>query len=273
MRIFLSIFYCVCVVAFTIIVKTETVFAQDSTQLTQSVAIDLYSALRQKGRPEAIAIRIQKAVQHFRYKCIRVNEYQIYNTRPNMIELKVGCISSPAYGVSVAANGYISVYGGNGMLEAISPNDGRVYAFNADGSLQPQIVPEFRQYLNRTIETVKKGDRSSQLYLIVLMPVILLIILIGIIMWLRSWRRIRYSGAYNNFLPSSLKDQLVTESQEVKRHIFKHPLGFFIAIGKRGKRRLFKRYYQAWLYSRLSMKIGEMVSIPKTDEPEEEEDY
>lgn len=247
----------------------------DSSDNARAISIELYAALRQKGRPETVALRLQKAIQHFRYTCLRVNEYQIYNSQPNMMELKVGCVSSPTYGVSVAANGYLSVYGGNGILEAINGEDGRVFFFNADGSLMPKIVPEFRQYLSRVADKAKLGDAETKFYLGLIMPAIGFVVLAGLIMWLKSWRRMRYDTAYNQFLPSNLKDQLVEESEQVSPDLYKHPSDFYIAIGKRGKRRLFKHRFQGWLYRNYSIKLGEISHLPhmETDEVDEAEDY
>lgn len=249
--------------------------AQDQSESLQALSIELYTSLRGNGRPESIALRLQKVIQRFRYRCLRVNEYQIYNRQPNMIELKVGCISTPPYGVSVAANGYLSIYGGNGMLEPINGEDGRVFIFNADGSLQPVMVPEFRQYLSRTAEKAKMGDDESKLYLLVLTVAMGLVVLAGAILWWRSWRRMRYSIAYNQYLPSDLKDQLISESTLLSENLYKHPMGFYIARGRRGKRRLFNRRFQAVLYRNFSFKFGEIAHLPNVgkEAADEDEDY
>ncbi len=61
-------------------------------------------------------------------------------------------------------------------------------------------------------------------------------------------------------LSSDDKDYMLDESHELYPNIFSHPRGFFIARGKRGKRRLFRYAFTAMLYRDFGLKIAEIDS-------------
>lgn len=253
-------------------------YAQDRTQSAQEISLGIYSALRQGGRPEGIAVQLSRAIVFFRQSCSRLNEYQVYHEQPNMIVLKVSCIAAPPYGVSVAANGYLAVYGGNGILAPLDPRDGRIYAFRPDGTLEPEASIELRRYLQRGVEKAKMGDPNNLFYLMVAFSLLAVIVLVAVYMWVRNWRRMSYSAAYNNLIPSEVKDALLAESVKLAPRLYQHGDDFYIARGRRGKRRLFKTRLGAEFYKRFSLKFGEIIymdthhSEALQSAPEAEED-
>ncbi|WND01367.1 hypothetical protein QGN29_07300 [Temperatibacter marinus] len=245
--------------------------AQNSEPTAQEIALSVYTSIRQDDRPETIAIQLVQAIKHFRYNCPRINEYQLYHQQPNMAVLKVSCLAAPVYGISVASNGYISVYGGNGMLAPVKREDGRIYAFKADGSLEPEVTPALRHYLDQGLEKVRMGDDNNTFYMSVAISILGFVALASSFMWIRSWRRMSQAKAYNSTIPSAIKDELLEESTMIREKIFKHPTGIYIAQGRRGKRRLFHSFLPAWLYKKFSIKFREMANLPRPDDLEEED--
>ncbi len=81
-------------------------------------------------------------------------------------------------------------------------------------------------------------------------------LLLGLAGYVRSRRRAHARDDWG--LSSDDKDALIDESREVYPDIFRHPQGFYIARGGRGKRRIFKSTIGGILYRDYGLKIGEI---------------
>jgi hypothetical protein len=93
-------------------------------------------------------------------------------------------------------------------------------------------------------------------WLLVINGIAVGLLTLGIWGYLRSRRRSQ--GVRDYGLSSDDKDLLLDESREIYPGIFQHPQGFFLARGRRGKRRLFRTALFAILYRDFSIKFGEI---------------
>lgn len=229
----------------------------------REVGLDLFSQLTSNAPPDAIAVRLDALVKLFRFQCLRLTDYQMFGEPANIINLKVKCSGDPLYGVTVAANGYVSVYGGNGMLEPFDPRDGTIYGIRADGGVDALKGPSVGEKVKGAAPRV--ASNVEQLVYFGGALLLILLIFAGFLrLWLRSWRRqgkrplIKRHDKRTAPVTSSYKDRLIDESEQIARHIYRHPQGFFIARGGRGRRRLFKSRFGAQLYTSFNIKFLEV---------------
>ncbi len=242
----------------------------------RELSIDIFTNLKRDTDPDAIAARISLLVPAFRYPCPRVTDYQIYRAMNNLYDLKVKCSGMPFYGVTVAANGYVAVYGGNGIIEPFDQRDGLVFSFDADGAVIDTSAVEASDLVDNAVTQLQQGDFYFNTTYLGLLLIGLFTILGGAgFVWVKALRR--RARLYRTkprsklkaplekvempagiALSSELKNQLQGEAEITSRHVYKHPAGFYIARGSKGRRRLFKGQFGARLYAKFNIKLREL---------------
>jgi len=242
------------------------------SQDPRQMALDIYVGITRGTEPATIALKLRQVIELFRYRCTRVTDYQVFAQRPNITDVKVKCSGDPLYGVTVASNGFVSVFGGNQIVASLDRRDGLIYAFGADGDLSGTSALDVAQVTQETKARVMLGGEYDYIYLSVMLVVLLVMVAAMALVVLRLWRhrkRRRKGQPKGRMKPmkkftagsttSAIKDQLLAESQEVIKFVHKHAdTGIFIAVGKRGKRRLFRKLIWAKLYARYSMHFFEV---------------
>ena len=227
----------------------------------REVALDLYDAVLRDAPAESVAVRLGDIIHIFRYRCARVTDYQLYLQRPNLIDLKVKCSGDPLYGVTVASNGYVAVYGGNGIIAGLDQRDAVIYSFGADGALDLDTGLTVSEAVDDTVARLTLGDEYSLLYLSLMLVAVVLMIAVGLLMWTRAWRR-RDQGVeigVPRFVRSAVKDRLMAGSNRVWSQVYRHPTtGIYVVRGRRGRRHLFRHFTGALLYRYLGFKFGEI---------------
>jgi hypothetical protein len=93
-------------------------------------------------------------------------------------------------------------------------------------------------------------------WLLVINGVAVGLLTLGVWGYLRSRRRSKSARDFG--LSSDDKDLLLDESREIYPGIYHHPQGFFLARGRRGRRRLFRTALFAILYRDFGVKLGEI---------------
>ncbi|MFC3050336.1 hypothetical protein [Kordiimonas pumila] len=240
--------------------------SQVETSDPRQLALDIYTGINREMPVDSIAIKLQQVIEIFRYRCNRVTDYQVYTLRPNLTDLKVKCSGDPLYGVTVASNGYVSVFGGNGILSGLDRRDAIIYSFGSEGELAFDSSLTVGDALEETMARVELGDEYNYIYLFGMFMMILAIMLMGSVVFFRAWRRktgrkprqrMRPMQKHRVSLSSSMKDQMFQEATEVSKFVRKHPSGVYIAVGKRGKRRLFNGFLWAKVYAVMGVRFFE----------------
>lgn len=237
----------------------------------RQMAHDIYVGVNRQSPPATIALKLGEVIRVYRFRCTRVTDYQVYIQRPNLIDLKVKCSGDPLYGVTVASNGYVAVYGGNGMVSALDRRDAIILSFAASGQLESDSRLTADEALDETVERLQLGDGYNLWYVLAMFGFLIAIIIVVGAVWLRMWRQ--RSGKHRHHrkmkpmarhtvqAASDIKNQLLKESTRVAAHIYKHPSGVYIGRGKQGKRRFFKSFFWALLYRSFGMRMFE-ISAP-----------
>lgn len=249
-----------------------------NTDDPRQLSLDIYSGINRGAPPPTIAVRLQSLVRIFRSRCTRLTDYQVYAQRTNIIDLKVKCSGDLLYGVTVASNGYVSVYGGNGILVGLNRSDALIYSFGNDGELAGDSSLTVNQALGDTVDRLDLEDEVNVASVIGVIGIIFAFMMIFSIVWWRAWKykqgrkpreRMKPMHKHRINASSALKDAYVEESTEVIKNVFKHPDGFYIGRGKAGKRRFFKSLFWAKTYAARGWRMFE-ISAPSRDEDHEE---
>jgi len=238
--------------------------AQNGSDQTdpRQMALDVYSGINRQLPPPTIALQLRKIIELFRYRCTRVTDYQIFAQRPNLTDIKVKCSGDPLYGVTVASNGFVSVYGGNGILSSLDRRDSSILSFEADDTLADTSEIAAQQLKEQAIARISLGSEYDYIYLIGILMMVGGVAAIMLFVWLKVWRRKQGRKPRGRMKPmekhrvgisSDLKNQLLDESKSIEKYIHYHPGGLFIAVGKRGKRRIFLSRFWANLYANWSI--------------------
>ncbi len=228
----------------------------------REMSLDLYIAVTRNAPTEAIALRLGDLITLYRYRCTRVTDYQMFLKRPNLLDMKVKCSGNPLYGVTIGSNGYVAVYGGNGMVASLDRRDAIIYSFTGDGSLDrdSRLTPE--EALEESMARLKLGNDYNATYMAIMILGAIAIVVVGVFSWIRLWKN-RKRTIKSQVTPtqatgrSHLKDRMWDESHEVVKWINYHPAGIYISVGKRGKRRLFGHQFTAALYAKYNWKVFE----------------
>jgi len=247
----------------------------------RQLGLDIYGDIKREVPVATIALKLGELIQIYRFRCTRVTDYQLFTVRANLIDIKVKCSGDPLYGVTVASNGYVAVYGGNGILGSLDRRDAVIYSFAADGELARDSRLTVKQAVKETVDRMDLDQGYNWAYVSGMAGLILLIGVGGAMIWIKAWRsrkgrprKRRVSEPLRRsttIATSAAKDILVLESERVMPHIYKHPSGVFIAQGRRGKRRFFSSLIWAVTYRVLGWKLFQTVP-PKTETaPEDHE--
>lgn len=237
----------------------------------RQLALDIYSGINRAAPEATIAVRLQAVVRLFRYRCTRLTDYQVFAQRTNIVDLKVKCSGDTLYGVTVASNGYVTVYGGNGILSGLNRSDALIYSFDNEGELSGDSALTVNQAFGETVDRLDLEDEVNVAYVVGIVTITLAFILIFTIVWWRAWKfkqtrkpreRMKPMHKHRVSASSSLKDEYLEESKEVVKNVFKHPDGFYIGRGKSGKRRFFKSATWAKTYASRGWRLFE-ISAPE----------
>lgn len=240
------------------------------TEDPRQLALDVYSGINRAVPPPTIAVRLQSLVRIFRYRCTRLTDYQVFTQRTNIIDLKVKCSGDPLYGVTVASNGYVSVYGGNGILSGLNRSDALIFSFGNDGDLAGDSSLTVNQALGETVDRLDLEDEINVVYIMGIVTLTLAFLFVFSLVWWRAWKhkagrkprqRMKPMQKHRVGAASSVKDQVIEESTEIITNVYKHPDGFYLARGKRGKRRFFSSAVWAKLYAARGWRLFE-ISAP-----------
>ncbi|UTW55111.1 hypothetical protein [Kordiimonas sp. SCSIO 12610] len=237
----------------------------------RTLAVDIHLSLNRDNTPDAIAFKLTQAIQLFRSPCEEVTDFQIYSRSQNLTVLKAKCKATPLYGISVGSNGYISVYGGDGIIAGFDRRDGVIYSFGLDGNLEASDGITIDNILDETAARLQSGDDFSPVYILLFVVIVLIIIAISIVMSLgllrrRSSRREADTQLFSRRVSKETKDQLTQESKKLIANIFKHPSGIYIVRGKSGHRRFFASLIWALSYRYFSTRLFESSPPTPIDE-------
>ena len=272
-------------VAGTVLAYAQAVTAQGILTLEQDprqMALDVFSGVNRASPPATVALKLTQLINAYRFRCTRLTDYQVFNARPNMIDIKAKCSGDPLYGVTVASNGYVAVYGGNGIVSQLDRRDGLIVSFGADGRLESDSRFTAGEAFDETVERLELGDDYNLLYVLGLFSVLLAVVSAIAFIWLRMWRvrkgkKRRHRGVkpmvrHAISATSQVKDQLLEESTPVAKNLYRHPSGTFIARGKHGKRRFFKSRLWALTYAKAGWRMFEARTPEPLNMPEPEPD-
>lgn len=244
-----------------------------NTDDPRQLGLDIFAAVNRGSEPATVAIRLQSLVRVFRFRCTRLTDYQVFSQRTNIIDFKVKCSGDSLYGVTVASNGYVSVYGGNGIISSFNRNDGLILIFDNEGALSGDRSLTVGQAVGETVDRLELEEDINVIYVMGTIASTLGFLLIFGLIWWRAWhyrqtrkprQRMKPMQKHRVNASSSDKDAYLDESEEVSKNVFKHPQGFFIARGKRGKRRFFPGRVWASLYASRGWRLFE-ISAPKRE--------
>lgn len=246
-----------------------------NTDDPRQLGLDIFAAVSRSAEPATVAVRLQSLVRIFRYRCTRLTDYQVFSQRTNIIDFKVKCSGDSLYGVTVASNGYVSVYGGNGIISSFNRNDGLILIFDNEGELSGDRSLTVEQAVGETVDRLELGEDINVIYVMGTIASTLGFLLVFGLIWWRAWQyrqtrkprqRMKPMQKHRVGASSSDKDAFLEESEEISKNVFKHPQGFFIARGKRGKRRFFSGRLWARLYASRGWRLFE-ISAPKRGQP------
>ncbi len=266
-------FICLLLVASAALIRPATAQTLIDTDDPRQLGLDIYSAVNRVAEPATIALRLQSLVRIFRFRCTRLTDYQVFSQRTNIIDFKVKCSGDSLYGVTVASNGYVAVYGGNGMVSSFNRNDGLILVFDNEGALSGDRSLTVGQAVGSTVDRLELEEDINIVYVMGTVASILGFMMIFGLVWWRAWKfrqtrkprqRMKPMQKHRVSASSDAKDMFMKESTEVVKNVFKHPRGFFIARGKRGKRRFFKSMVWAKVYAARGWRLFE-ISAPERE--------
>lgn len=269
------------VVALLALIPMSHSFAQGILPLEQDprqMALDVFAGVNRGSPPETIALKLSQLINAYRFRCTRLTDYQVFKARPNMIDIKAKCSGDPLYGITVASNGYVAVYGGNGIVSQLDRRDALIVSFGADGRVESDSRFTAGEALDETVERLELGDDYNLLYALSLFAVLLAIVSVITFVWYRMWkmrkgkkrkhRGIKPMAKHAVAATSLVKDQLLDESTQVAKRIYKHPSGTYIGKGKYGKRRFFTSLFWTTMYVKLGWRMFEVSAPEPINEPD-----
>ncbi len=265
---------CLIVTGFLASAPPATAQTLIDTDDPRQLALDIYTGVVRRTESAAIALRLQAVIRIFRYRCTRLTDYQVFAQRTNIVDFKAKCSGDAIYGVTVASNGYVAVYGGNGIMSGFNRSDGLILSFANDGDLQGDSSLTVEEAVGSTVDRLELDDEVNVISVITIVSGTLGFILIFVLVWWRAWKfkqtrkpreRMKPMAKHRVSASTGVKDLYLDESTEVTKNIYKHPDGFYISRGKRGKRRFFKGFFWAKIYATRGWRLFE-ISAPKRDD-------
>ena len=235
-------------------------------------ARELFQLLLADDDADAATAVLSRLVARHVQGCSRVTDYQVYRSGTGYRQLKIKCPEQPLFALSIDRNGVYQLQGGDGTVSPMAMSDGQIVTvFGVRAEEYMRQAARAGTDTDRLPETVAAAplapaanepeEKSIMRRGWWLAIVAVNILLVGLFVWaalkfLRPGREAAMSGWRN--LTSVEKDFLLDEAAEVLPEIFRHPGGIYIARGRRGKRRLFKSLFFAYLYANFGWKLGEI---------------
>jgi hypothetical protein len=222
----------------------------------------LYQALDKDQSTDSVALLIKQNLLSLSRPCEQVMAYQIFRYNSGKRTLKIKCSRQLLMAITVDRIGNVQLIGGDGSIGDMLATDGRIYSvmgqtlktYMAEQKVRDGAAASTRIVAPVTEPTVATTSGVSTTMILINVALVAAILFI-------LWRFIvgRQRGLDQDWaLSSTDKDYMMDESREIYPNVFKHPRGFFISRGKRGKRRLFNNAFAAMLYRDLGIKIGEI---------------
>ncbi len=270
--------FCISLMFFAAISVQSPVAGQAliDTDDPRQLSLDIVAAVNRNSEPATIAVRLQELIRIFRFRCTRLTDYQVFSQRANIIDFKAKCSGDPLYGVTVATNGYVAVYGGNGIVSSFNRNDGLILVFDNEGELSGDRSLTVDQAVVEGVDRLELEEDINIVYVMGTVAIGLGFMLVVSLVWWRAWKfrqtrkprqRMKPMARYRVSATSADKDAFIAESKSVGRHVWQHPQGFYIAQGKLGKRRFFSGYFGARIYAARGWRLFE-ISAPARPEAE-----
>jgi len=253
------------------VIVSSAVAGQDAIDRSdpRQMALDVFSGIERGTEPATIALKLRQIVELFRYRCTRVTDYQVFSRRPNITDIKVKCSGDALYGATVASNGFVAVYGGNGMLAGLDRRDAVIYSLDVDGAVDDTSGFDIDRIKEETQLRATLGSEYDYVYLGGMVLILLGIMFVMALVFFRVLRRKQGRKPRSRMKPmqkfkvgftSEMKNRLVDEGAEIAKFVYQHESGIFVAIGKRGKRRLFLSAFWAKMYARWGIRMFEASS-------------
>ena len=240
----------------------------------QVIAQELFKSLETYDDVELTAELLREAVRSTRRRCEKVTDYQIYLSQANRKVVKIKCPGRLTIGITVANNGFLQVYGGDGMIRSLQPDDGEIVTLEGGGFIgkSTESLPTANQTRTGIGGGPDEVDDSKPLPPWLLASVVFNIFIVGLVIGgaVLYWRSLTRNipseasevdhGSKTTRLSSAQKDIMIDEADEVFPDVFQHPNGLYIARGRRGKRRVFPMLLAALMYRRYGFKLFEIRS-------------
>lgn len=240
----------------------------------QVIAQELFKSLENYDDVELSAQLLLEAVRSTRRRCEKVTDYQIYLSQANRKVVKIKCPGRLTIGITVANNGFLQVYGGDGMIRSLHPDDGEIVTLEGGGFIgkSTESQPTANQSGAGGGGGSDEVDDSKPLPPWLLASVVFNIFIVGLVLGgaVLYWRSLTRNipseatehdqGSKTTRLSSAQKDIMIDEADEVFPDVFQHPNGLYIARGRRGKRRVFPMLLAALMYRRYGFKLFEIRS-------------
>jgi hypothetical protein len=222
----------------------------------------LYQALDRDQSTDSVALLIKQNLLSLSRPCEQVMAYQIFRYNSGKRTLKIKCSRQLLMAMTVDRTGGIELIGGDGSIGDMLASDGRIYSVMGQTLKTYMAEQKTRDAAASTARvSVPVAEPEPTTPPRWPLPMIALnVLLVGAALLLLWWFLFaRRRGLDQDWaLSSTDKDYMMDESREIYPDVFKHPRGFFISKGKRGKRRLFHNAFAAMLYRDLGIKIGEI---------------
>ncbi len=225
----------------------------------------LYQAINKEQAPDAVALLIKQNLDTLSRPCEQVMAYQIFRYTSSARTLKIKCARQPLMAMTVGTNGGVEVLGGDGSISDMMASDGRIYSVLGQ-TLQTYMAQQKARDAASTTTAIQSAapitqepvvaSKTNWPLLLIILNSLLAFGAVYLVWRFQASRRASTDAGWA--LSSTDKDYMMDESREVYPNVFRHPRGFFISRGKRGKRRLFHSALAAMLYRDLGIKFGEI---------------
>ncbi len=223
----------------------------------------LYQALDKDQSTDSVALLIKQNLLSLSRPCEQVMAYQIFRYNSGKRTLKIKCSRQLLMAMTVDRIGNVQLIGGDGSIGDMLASDGRIYSVMGQTLKTYMAEQKVRDGAAASTRIVAPVTEPPSGVAAPRWPTVMIVIngVLVILALFLLWRFLvgRGRGLEQDWaLSSTDKDYMVDESLEIYPNVFKHPRGFFISRGKRGKRRLFNNSFAAMLYRDLGIKIGEI---------------
>jgi hypothetical protein len=230
--------------------------------------VAMYKALVGGAGSRDVAAYLRDAITAMSGTCIDVRAFQNVAKSARLETYKVECVGSALVLVSVGPSGGLMVEGGNGRIADFDPEDGAIVALRVKkrsaGSADPALPAASVTPVAAPVESRRdliKEDAEAQsgalLWVFWLLGGIALVIVVIIRMLYSqaAWRRRLARAGHDGPFLSADRDDIEANSPEISPGLWHDARReVFMALGRRGKRRLFRSRWAAYAYRRWGVK-------------------